>query len=305
MRTASVVVASNRAPALLHACVASLAPQCRTARAELIVARAGALTPDDEVRLVDQGVRLLVSHDGATVPELRGLGMQAASGDLVAVTEDHCVAADGWLQALRVAAGEDADVIGGGMDNAQRARAVDWGAFFSEYGFFSSGREGRAPRAEERPERGGAPPLLTGANVAYARSVADTVASWAAAGEWENVAHQRLAAEGRVMRFAPDAVILQNKSYNFGPFCVDRYEHGLDYARTRLVIEGPRRRLVLLAVTPLLPFLLTLRVARAAAHGRWGTFARALPATLAFLGAWAAGEAAGYIAGPAKTPQTS
>lgn len=287
----SVVVASNRDPALLHACVDSLVPQCAEAGAQLIVARAGELSPEDHARLAARSVQLLTAPLDATIPELRGLGMRSADGALVAVTEDHCIADPEWLESLRRAAGDDADVTGGGMDNARRDRAVDWAAYFSEYGFFSSLRDPAGPTS--------APPLLTGANVAYARSVADTVTAWATAGEWENVAHQRLAAAGRVLRFAPDAVILQNRSYAFGAFCVDRYEHGLDYARTRLAVEGVGRRWVLLAATPVLPFLLTMRVARAAARGRWGHFLAALPVTLAFLGAWSLGEAAGYVAGPA------
>ena len=293
-RSCAVVVASNRDPALLHACVASLLPQCVAAHADLIVARAGALAPEDIDRLTACGVRLLFAPADATIPELRGRGMQGAVADLVAVTEDHCVADAGWLEALQRAAGTDADVIGGGMDNARRARAVDWGAYFSEYGFFSSERSA-TPGTD-------APPLLTGANVAYARSVAGRVAAWAIAGDWENVAHRRLAAEGRLLRFAPRAVILQNKSYAFGSFCVDRYEHGLDYARTRLALDGTHRRWVLFAATPVLPFLLTIRVARAAARGRLATFLRAVPATFAFLGAWSLGEAVGYLAGPAFAP---
>ena len=65
------------------------------------------------------------------------------------------------------------------MDNARRSRAVDWAAYFAEYGFFST----------ERPERAEGPPLLTGANVAYKRHVIADVIGWAQDGEWENVAH--------------------------------------------------------------------------------------------------------------------
>lgn len=290
----AVVVASNRDPALLHACIDSLAPQCAAAGAALLVARAGALSAGDRARLEAHRADVLHAAEGATIPELRGLGMRAADADLVAVTEDHCVAAPDWLDQLRAASASGVDVVGGGMDNARRSRAVDWGAYFSEYGFFSSERPAQAPHAGV--------PLLTGANVAYARSVAPTVAAWAAAGAWENVAHQRLAAEGRVLRFAPRAVIRQNKSYGFGAFCVDRYQHGRDYARTRLAVEAGSNRGFLLAVTPALPFLLTLRVARAAARGRWPTFFRALPVTFVFLAAWSLGEAVGYLSGPAARP---
>jgi hypothetical protein len=175
------------------------------------------------------------------------------------------------------------------MDNAQRGRAVDWAAWFAEYGFF----------APERKDPPGAAPLLTGANVAYARSVAGEVAAWARRGDWEDVAHARLAAQGRVLRFVPDAVVFQNARYRLGAFCADRFAHGRDFARTRYAgAAGSPGRWMRLALSPVLPFVLAARVARAAASTRLGPFLRALPATLTFLAAWSLGEAEGYANGP-------
>ncbi len=289
---ATVVVASNRDVDLLLACVDSLGPQCAEAGAELIVVRAGSLPAAESERLVARGAKLIVAPPTATIPELRGLGMQESAGGVVVITEDHCVAAADWLSLLLAAA--TGDVTGGAMDNARRDRMVDWGAYFSEYGFFASGRQDPG---------GEMPPLITGANVAYGPAVAEEVAAWARAGDWENVAHQRLAARGHTFRFEPRAVILQNRSYELAAFCVDRFEHGLDYARTRLALEGTAGRWTRFVATPVLPFLLAWRVGVAAARGRVMTFLRALPATLIFLGAWSLGEAAGYLAGPA--PQES
>jgi hypothetical protein len=215
--------------------------------------------------------------------------MAGASGDVVALTEDHCIADPNWVESLMHSAQSDADVIGGGMDNAQRARAVDWAAYFAEYGFF----------APNRPDRGDGVPLLTGANVAYKRHVIADVIGWAQEGEWENVAHTRLVAQGSMLRFARTAAIYQNQTYSLKAFCIDRYQHGRDYARKRLVEDPGARRWLLLAATPLLPPLLSWRVARAAARTRLGAFLRALPATFVFLTAWSVGEGVGYFRGPA------
>jgi hypothetical protein len=51
-------------------------------------------------------------------------------------------------------------------------------------------------------------------------------------------------------------------------------------------------------MTPLLPPVLLARIARAAAGEDRLAFLRALPVTAGFLASWAAGEAAGYLAGP-------
>ena len=290
--TMSVVVASNRAPSLLRSCLASLRPQCERVGAELIVARAGPLADIAAVEEAMPAVRFLSAPSTASIPELRGLGMTSAHGEIVAVTEDHCIVGEHWVDVLVSEAHASADVIGGGMDNAQRRRALDWAAFFSEYGFF----------AATRPDSlNGDTPLLTGANVAYRRPVVAEVAEWARQGEWENVAHTRLSARGTRMRFVPSALVFQNNTYGFTPFCVDRYEHGRDFARKRLAEDSQARRWVLLCACPVLPALLTWRVAKATIRGRVTIFLRALPATFAFLTAWSIGEAVGYLQGPSTS----
>jgi glycosyltransferase involved in cell wall biosynthesis len=283
----SVVVASNRSRELLDACLAALLDQCVRARAELIVAR-----DDDEDGLAAiaeayPSVRVVPVARGASIPELRGAGMAEATGDIVLLTEDHCIPGSRWVEELSLGVDNVAEIAGGGMDNAQRERAIDWAAYFSEYGLFATTRSDA-----ERPAQ------LTGANVGYHRSIVGDVIDWAKAGEWENVAHERLRARGSSMHFVEAAPVYQNKSYEFWDFCRDRYEHGRDYARTRLVVEGGARRWLLTAVTPLLPVVIVSRVARAAAPTRWGAFLKALPVTLAFVTAWSVGEAVGYLRGP-------
>ena len=286
--TVSVVVASNRDKSLLHACLGSLLSQCQRLNAELVVARAGTSSDLSALGKTYPSVRFISASPDATIPQLRAIGMAQASGDVVALTEDHCIADENWVEALTHCAHGDADVVGGGMDNARRSRIVDWAAYFAEYGFFST----------DRPEHRDGTPLLTGANIAYKRHVIADVIGWAQEGEWENVAHTRLVARGSMLRFARTAAIFQNQSYSLAAFCADRYRHGRDYARKRLVEEPGAVRWFLFAASPLLPALLTWRVARASARNRLGTFLRALPATMLFLTAWSVGEAVGYLRGP-------
>jgi hypothetical protein len=127
--------------------------------------------------------------------------------------------------------------------------------------------------------------------------VLEDVTAWMLEGAWENVCHDRLHAQGGALVFTPDARVLQNHTYRFRAFCRDRYQHGRDYARTRLA-EGDRsQRWRLLASTPLLTPVLATRVARAASGVAPGAFVRALPVTVAFLAAWTIGEAVGYATG--------
>jgi hypothetical protein len=283
----SVVVASCRDVRLLDACLASLYGQCGDLDAEIVVARAGGAETAGHLVERYPGVRMIECPAGSGIPELRAMGLRAAAGHVVALTEDHCVAAAGWLAALASGHQSGADVVGGAMRNAQQRRSVDWGAYFAEYGFFAASSTDSAP-------------LLTGANVAYGRDCAIEAARLAGEGAWENVVHARLLEHGRTLRFIDSAVIAQNQNYAFFTFCRDRYEHGRDYARVRLVSEG-RRRWLYMFVSFALPFILTMRVARINAVREPASFARALPFTFAFLSAWSAGEMVGYWLGAAES----
>lgn len=288
--TVTVVVASRRERALLDACLASLRPQCREHGAGIVVARAGTPQEVAELGRAYPDVRFVAAPGDATIPQLRGQGLAEADGDIVALTEDHCVAAPDWV-AQFAAAPRGSDVVGGAMGNARRERALDWAAYFSEYGFFAGGGD-----------RAAGAPTLTGANVAYRRRVVDAVVDLARSGEWENVVHSRLAASGRTLTFLKTAAVYQNDTYRFWDFCRNRYEHGRDYARRRLLDTGGARRWIFLAGSIALPVLLTARVAGAVSRADRRAFFRSLPLTFAFLTAWAAGEAAGYFLGAAPEP---
>ena len=281
--TIAVAVASLRARPLLEACLASLVPQAQALGAPVVVARDIARGDIDELTRAYPVVQFVPAPAQSPIPRLRALAMAEAHGAWTALTEDHCVADPDWLVRL-LAAGNQVQVVGGAMDNAQRRRLTDWGAFFSEYGLFATGGG-----SHDRP-------AITGANVAYRRDVIDQVLELANQGEWENVIHASLASHGNHLRFAPEARIFQNLRYVFNDFCRDRFEHGHDYARRRLQDEGGRRWLYLPGALLLSP-LQTLRVARATDPRNHGVFLRALPFTFAFLASWSLGEAVGYWRG--------
>jgi glycosyltransferase involved in cell wall biosynthesis len=282
----SVVVASCRAPGLLDRTLASLRPQCERHGAELIVARSGPDTEPDPERGGDRGV--IRCPVGAPLPVVRGIGLAAATGEWVALTEDNGIPDRDWVSALvrasQKAEGTGGVVLGGVMDNAQRSRGLDWGAFFAEYGLYARGRAWNA-RA----------PLLTGANVVYHRSVLSEVVAWSRDGCWEDVIHQRLAARGARFVLARDACVRQQLTYELRSFCRDRFVHGRDYARVRRATMGTAVRLGRALSAPLLPLVLGWRVWRATPRQDLPAFLRALPATLMFLGAWSGGEAWGYL----------
>ncbi len=207
----SVVVASSGDRTLLDACLTALLPQCAALDAELIVARPG---PLQDLEAAYPTVAFVGAPPGASVPALRAAAMATAEGDVVALTEDHCVPAADWLGLIVAAQRSGADVVGGPMENGRPERTLDWAAYFAEYGTYLA------------PPPSGGPPAVTAANVAYGRSVVDDVIAAARDGNWENVAHDRLSARGRAVAFLATAAVFENQRHRFGAFCRDRFVHG-------------------------------------------------------------------------------
>lgn len=282
----SVVIASKQAAAQLETCLEALAAQGRVLDAEIVIARDPSAGPITGITDRFQELVVCWGRPGASIPELRGLGLAASTGDPVALTEDHLVPTPDWLPGLIQAVSQDWDVVGGGMANAARGRLIDWAAYFSDYGFYSVAR----------PERPG-PPLLTAANIIYRRAVVGDVAKWAQEGAWENVVHDRLLAAGRRIRFERGARMLHVHRYRFRDFWRNRFQHGRDYAWSRLA-EDPNARPWLRGLTApaLLPVLFG-RIARASWREAPLAFWLAAPVTAALVGGWVVGEMVGYFGG--------
>lgn len=288
----SVVLASPREPALALACLRSVLSQAQALGAPVILARTGdaaAVVASLGAAPDTAGIVPVDAAPGASLPAIRGAGLTAARTPYAALIEDHCVAAPGWLEALSTtAAATSADFVGGRMGNAQKAHAIDWAAYFAEYGFFMG------------TASGGAPPLATGANVLYGPRALPLAARWASAGLWEDVIHARLAAAGCDLAVTAAAQMLQNQRYAIGAFCLDRYRHGFAFARVRLREQGGAGRWLRILTAPLLPALLAWRLRAKVMPGERAAFRRALPLTLLFLSAWSAGEMMGYVRGRAS-----
>ena len=243
----SVVVASNRSRALLDDCLAALLDQCERARAELIVAR------DDD----DEGLAAIAqayptvrswwpSSRARAIPELRGAGMREATGDIVMLTEDHCVPGPHWVEELCLGVDNVAEIAGGGMDNAQRS-APSIGPPISPSTVSSP------PRASDTDGAHAAHRAPTSPIVAPSSATSSPGPARASGRTSRTSGCAR--GEARCTSWSPRRST-RTRSYEFWDFCVDRYEHGRDYARTRLVEEPGARRWLLTAVTPLLPVVI-------------------------------------------------
>lgn len=236
-------------------------------------------------------VRLIACPAHTSLPEMRTLAFDAARGDLIAVTEDHCVPMPGWLDLVsRTFRSADPDIvaIGGSVQNGVTDTGFDWATFLCEYSFFSP------PVAEGE---GG---VLPGMNIVYRRSALQSVPRAAlTSGFWETTVHPLLLAQGHRFLSLNALRMYHCKKFSVRLFMAQRFLYSRYYAGIRFGRGQTAQRLAATAATVLLPPLLLWRMQKSVrAKGLGREFLQALPALSMMVVVWSIGEGVGYLAGP-------
>lgn len=131
MAVLSVVVGSTQPWPALATCLDSLHQQAHESGVELLVAAShpSGLPADVSSRYPHARFEYI---PGATIFQLRAAALRRATGEIVAVTEDHCRVAPDWCRQIIQAHADwpSATVIGGVVENGATRRIVDWASFF-------------------------------------------------------------------------------------------------------------------------------------------------------------------------------
>ena len=284
----TVVVPSVNGLDDLIGCLDALEAQRRDVALEVLVADRCGEPTRAEVRRRFPAVRVLAAPPGTTIPQLRALAFAEATGESVAVIEDHVIVPSGWARALLEARGRGAAVVGGVVENAATERLVDWAAFLCEYSHCLP------------PLPAGPAEWLPGNNVVYSRDLLERYRSVVESGAWENHLHDALRRDGVVLVRRPDILVGHKKHYTVGEYLSQRYLYARSYAGAR-VAGAPRARRIAygLAAVALPPLLFYRTVARVAAKRRHrAELVRSLPLLALFVTSWALGEVVGSWAGP-------
>ncbi len=220
---------------------------------------------------------------------LRTLGLRAARGRHVVLTEDHAHAEPGWCAGLLAALADHpkAGCVGGAVECGGKG-LLAFAVYLCDFGRYMN------PLAE------GPAWYVSDSNVCYRRSVLEEVAeSWR--GDYhETLVHGAIAARGHELRLTPRVVVWQTRTgLTLGEALRERWVWGRSYGGSRVAGAGLGKRLVYAAMTPLLPFVLTLRLLKGAL-GKRRFVARTLlaaPLLLLLSTVWASGELVGYLSG--------
>jgi glycosyltransferase involved in cell wall biosynthesis len=286
----SVVVPAVNTLDDLVGCLTALEAQSEVQLEILVVDRLGGEALAELARRFPR-VSILPVPKGTTIPRMRELAFDAATGDAVAVIEDHVIVPPGWARALLNARRETGAVIGGSIDNAARSSVVDWAAFLCEYSHCIT------------PLPAGPTDSLPGNNVIYDRALLRRYRETIAAGKWENHLHDAMHRDGVPMILRPEIGVGHKKHYTVGEYLSQRFLYARSYAGARVTGMPLAKRLSYGAAAFALPPLLMYRtVARVLAKRRYRMqLVLSLPLLVLFIASWTAGEIVGYWAGPSDS----
>ena len=284
LRPLSVVIAVQHAQANLAQILHRLAAEPE-GDVEIVVCHTAVDT--DVPRLV-QGhprARALLSPPGSLIPHLWRDGILAARHAAVAVTTAHCLPAEGWLGRLRAADLASHAGVGGVFENAPDADAKAWAIFLQRYLPYAPPQAARTVRD------------IAADNAVYRREELLRHEALLNEGFWEPEFHARFRLAGLTLALDPSIVVVHANRYSAHQFFAQRFAHGTQFGLARGRTLGIARRCLLLALSPLLPFLFLRKIATAAWRHPLHR-ARLLP-SLPWLGfflvAWGMGEARGYL----------
>lgn len=228
-----------------------------------------------------------------SLPEMRTLAYEKSTGELVAVTEDHCVPCLGWIEIVQESFTEgDAQLVavGGCVTNGVTGRGYDWATFLSEYSFF-------APPVAEGPSE-----ILPGMNIAYRRSALEQVPrELLTKGFWETTVHQPLMDDGGKFLSLNRLRMDHRKYFSVALSSKQRFLYSQYYSGIRFQDEPWWKRIAGAVACLALPPILFFRAFQSASSkGLKSEFAKATPGLFLLMIVWAIGECYGALAGPQR-----
>ncbi len=286
----SVVIAWVNAFEFLEPVLVALAHQSLPP-VEIIVATR--LPENERVRLAESfpAVHVIAAPPDTTIPVLRAMGIEASRGEVVLVTEDHCIPSAVWMArgAASIAAGSS--IAGGPVENVWPSRLRDWAAFLTEYS------------GVVRPAGEGISNVIPGNNVAYRRDAALEIARYLSDGLWESFALEQICAGGHRTAFDRDMIVYHRRPFDFMYFAGQRFHFCRSWAGMRRRSIPRLARAAHAAGSVLLPFILWGRSWRNLSVRKRFTarFAVCAPLIFFYFCAGAAGEMLGYAMGSGQS----
>lgn len=291
----TAVVPTIRGLPDLRPALERLVPQVKAAGGEVLVVDGSAAGPPSADQLAALGGDAIrwVNVPHGSVFQLRYAAYRLARGDIVAVTEDHCLVDEDWIERILEAHRRypDAAAIGGAVLNGTDQKAVDWAAFVLTQGPFMP------------PLVNGEGPRISGpANVSYKRRVLQRLQGDDVYGVIDFLELPAVL-EGHALVNDDSIRVLHHQSQGFWGTSRAEFDNGRTIAgyRRRQMVHGDWMRIATASVLPLYRSVRAWRIA-ARKERPPGVLLRSAPVHVWFQYCAMGGEILGYVAGPGESP---
>lgn len=275
-------------------CLDSLTQQkeLNGARIEIIAVAEPSHTRLDEIERAYPGIKTVAAAGCRSLPKLHGAGMQAAEGQLIAITEGHCIFAPDWAsKAIAHHRHAASPVVAGGVEPGEKLSLLDWALFFCDYGQFIA------------PLTAGEAHDLPGNNIIFKSTLFSDKNQFARAGFWKTFFCHDLERKGEQLVCRPDLIVRYNRHLSLTRLTARRYHHGRCFGGMRAQESSISQRMIYALAGPILPLLLFYKLlARVLPkHNYRAQFLASLPLSLLCLSMWALGEWLGNLLGPGES----
>ncbi|MCC6500704.1 MAG: glycosyltransferase [Anaerolineales bacterium] len=292
----SVVIATHNAEQVIETCLTALASQIDPRVDELIVADSSADATPQIVRRTMPAIQLIHFDEPLPISQLRGRGIAASHGEIIAILDPYSIVRSGWVDELLKAHRERPNpVIGGTVDlyEENRQSLLVWAQYINEYGMFMS------PVPEGEIE------ILPGSNISYKRHLLFDGQTPRHSDFWKTFINHDAEASGSALWLKPSIHVDLWKPIPFFDFLYSRRDHGRCFAGMRSARTSKFERFLRAATAPLLPFVFLHRWGKRywARQRRRREFLLTLPLQFLLFGHWALGEFIGYCFGPSRSCQ--
>jgi glycosyltransferase involved in cell wall biosynthesis len=253
---------------------------------EVLVIADPHLSGVDDLRPRFPTVRVIRNEGQSTPIEIASRALREATGEIVALTEDHCTPEPQWLRRLLAAHQDGRAAVGGAVETPHEGNPVTWAFYLVDYYRYM------------RPFAEGPVATLTVCNVSYRRDRLEAVRPIWAKTYHETAVNTALAEKFGTLWIVPDAIVRTRRRVRLGAAVYERYAFGRMFACNRNAFGGSLLRRCLYAVlAPLLPPVIMWRMGRRAfRYTPAGVmYLRSALPLLAMVVAWTWGEWLGYL----------
>ena len=280
------------AAATIRECLESIAASCAGIDHEVVVVDSSG---DDSASIAASVMpeATIVRHgSGLLVPHLWAAGIENARGNAVALTTANFCVTEGWAEALLSPLGGSVVGVGGSIALGDDISITDAAVFFLRYSAYLPSSSRSVSEARD----------FAGDNCCYLREALSD-GTWSVDhGFWETEENAALRSAGHRLVMNPAAQAIFLGGMTLGAFSRQRFAHGVLFGDWRVRVNGESRARIT-AASPLVPFIMSLRIAKRA--WRIGEYRPRLlgcmPVLLWLAACWAAGEAAGALRSPSRT----